>query len=82
MERRRALGGSLPKRVVDHDPLPLPAAETYSEVYAGSGKVEASTTSAFVRLLRNLSREPEFGKHVVPIVPRPALSAWTRCSGS
>src|SRR5690606_23031139 len=38
MERRRALGGSLPKRVVDHDPLPLPAAETYSEVYAGSGK--------------------------------------------
>src|SRR5690554_688285 len=69
MERRRALGGSLPKRVVDHDPLPLPAAETYSEVYAGSGKVEASTTSAFVRLLRNLSREPEFGKHVVPIVP-------------
>jgi pyruvate dehydrogenase E1 component len=69
MERRRALGGPLPQRVVSHEPLPLPRPEAYNEVYAGSGKVEASTTSAFVRLLRNLAREPEFGKHVVPIVP-------------
>ena len=68
--RREELGGSLPQRVVSQDvSLTLPGAETYEDVYAGSGKVEASTTSAFTRLLRNLSRSEEFGPHVVPIVP-------------
>ena len=38
-------------------------------MYAGSGKIEASTTTAFTRLLRNLARSEGFGKHVVPIVP-------------
>ena len=69
MERRRELGGSLPKRVVRTVSLPLPPPEVYEEVYAGSGKVEAATTSAFTRLLRNLARVEGFGKHVVPIVP-------------
>ncbi len=68
--RREELGGPLPQRVVSQDvSLSLPGAETYEDVYAGSGKVEASTTSAFTRLLRNLSRSAEFGPHVVPIVP-------------
>ena len=68
--RREELGGSIPHRVVTQDvPLSLPGAEIYEDVYAGSGKVEASTTSAFTRLLRNLSRSAEFGPHVVPIVP-------------
>jgi pyruvate dehydrogenase E1 component len=68
--RREGLGGSLPKRVVPPESgLRLPGADTYAEVYAGSGKVEASTTSAFTRLLRNLARAEEFGRHVVPIVP-------------
>jgi pyruvate dehydrogenase E1 component len=68
--RREELGGPLPQRVVDQDvSLTLPGAEVYEDVYAGSGKVEASTTSAFTRLLRNLSRSPSFGTHVVPIVP-------------
>jgi pyruvate dehydrogenase E1 component len=47
----------------------LPPPETFSEVYAGSGKVEASTTTAFTRLLRGLARSEGFGTHVVPIVP-------------
>src|SRR5690606_30177476 len=41
----------------------------YAEMYGGSGKVEASTTSAFTRLIRALSRAEDFGPHVVPIVP-------------
>lgn len=69
MERRRELGGSLPRRIVRDVALPLPGPETYREVYAGSGKVEAATTAAFVRLLRNLARVEGFGRHVVPIVP-------------
>ena len=69
-ERRRILGGPLPQRLVATEmELSLPGDETYADVYAGSGKVEASTTSAFIRLLRNLARAEGFGKHVVPIVP-------------
>ncbi len=69
MSRRQTLGGFVPRRVVDPVSLPLPSSETYAEVYAGSGKVEASTTSAFTRLIRSLSRVEGFGSHVVPIVP-------------
>ena len=36
---------------------------------SGSGKQEVSTTTAFTRLLRNLCRDGEFGKRVVPIIP-------------
>ncbi len=68
-ERRQALGGPVPQRVVPNTSLRLPGDEAFAEVFAGSGKVEASTTSAFTRLLRNLSRAEEFGPHVVPIVP-------------
>jgi pyruvate dehydrogenase E1 component len=66
---RQELGGFLPRRVVRPNPLPFPAPETFAEVYAGSGKAEASTTTAFTRLLRGLARSEGFGRHVVPIVP-------------
>ena len=69
MARREELGGMIPRRVVESTSLPLPPDEAYEEVMAGSGKVEAATTSAFTRLLRNLARAEGFGKHVVPIVP-------------
>ncbi|HEU4894760.1 MAG TPA: pyruvate dehydrogenase (acetyl-transferring), homodimeric type, partial [Acidimicrobiia bacterium] len=67
--RRQELGGPIPQRIVRDSSLPLPGEETYAEVKAGSGKVEASTTSAFTRLLRSLARAEGFGPHVVPIVP-------------
>jgi pyruvate dehydrogenase E1 component len=67
--RRQELGGFLPSRVVAQNGLQLPTSATFEEVYAGSGKIEASTTTAFTRLLRNLARSEGFGKHVVPIVP-------------
>jgi pyruvate dehydrogenase E1 component len=70
MERREKLSGFLPSRPVQlRTKLTLPGPDSFQEVYAGSGKVEASTTTAFTRLLRNLARHEEFGRHVVPIVP-------------
>ncbi len=67
-ERRRALGGMLPKRVVRPDPLPMPAPEVDAEFAAGS-KTAVSTTMVFTRLLRNLMRDKGIGKRIVPIIP-------------
>ena len=70
MERRRALGGSLPKRVVrTKRPLTLPSNDVFTEFASGSGEQAVSTTMAFTRLLRNLAREESFGPRVVPIIP-------------
>ncbi len=70
LRTRERLGGFLPKRNTKiTQPLTLPEDSHFEEVFAGSGKVEASTTSAFTRLLRNLSRAEDFGDRVVPIVP-------------
>jgi pyruvate dehydrogenase E1 component len=70
LDRRRALDGSLPRRVVrTKRKLELPAEAAFDEVLAGSGKQAASTTTAFTRLLRNLCRDPSFGPRVVPIIP-------------
>jgi pyruvate dehydrogenase E1 component len=67
-ERRRALGGPLPKRVVRAQPLPAPKPEVDAEFPAGS-KSAVSTTMVFTRLLRNLMRDPELGDRIVPIIP-------------
>ncbi len=69
LERRAALGGTLPKRVVITKTLELPTDSVYGELMAGSGKQEASTTMAFTRLLRNLLRDPAIGERIVPIIP-------------
>src|SRR3989442_5742495 len=69
LERRSALGGSVPKRVVRARPLELPADTAFAEFAKGSGSAAASTTMAFTRLLRNLLRDKNVGKRVVPIIP-------------
>jgi pyruvate dehydrogenase E1 component len=69
LERRRQLGGSLPKRVVRAKPLKLPGDEVYAELKKGSGKQAVATTMAFVRLLRDLMKDPEIGSRIVPIAP-------------
>ncbi|HPU12184.1 MAG TPA: pyruvate dehydrogenase (acetyl-transferring), homodimeric type [Aeromicrobium sp.] len=69
LERRQALGGSLPKRVVRAKPLTLPSDDMYEELKRGSGKQEIATTMAFVRLLKDLMKDPEIGKRIVPIAP-------------
>jgi pyruvate dehydrogenase E1 component len=69
MERRRALGGFLPERRGKATPLVLPGDKVYEVVRRGSGKQEVATTMAFVRLLRELIKDPEIGPRFVPIIP-------------
>jgi pyruvate dehydrogenase E1 component len=68
LERRRALGGCLPKRIVRAHALPAPAPEADLEFAAGSAAA-VSTTMVFAKLLRNLMRDPGLGRRVVPIIP-------------
>jgi pyruvate dehydrogenase E1 component len=68
LERRRALGGFVPRRVVRAEPLPAPRPEVDDEFKTGS-EMAVSTTMAFGRLLRNLIRDPQIGSRIVPIVP-------------
>ncbi|MFP5347402.1 MAG: pyruvate dehydrogenase (acetyl-transferring), homodimeric type, partial [Actinomycetes bacterium] len=68
-ERRRALGGYVPERRTEHVPLHLPDSGAYAVLKRGSGKQQVATTMAFVRLLRDLMRDKEFGSRVVPVIP-------------
>ncbi len=70
MERRRALDGFLPDRVNRPKRIGAPKDDTYADLLAGTGeKVQASTTTAFARLIRKLMQDPEIGSRVVPIIP-------------
>jgi pyruvate dehydrogenase E1 component len=69
LERRRALGGPLPKRIVRAKAMPAPSPKVFEEFSAGSGKAEVSTTMVCTKLLRNLLRDPQVGKRIVPIIP-------------
>jgi len=69
MERRAALNGPLPHRVVRAKPLAEPSEKAFSEFYSGSGKRAVSTTMAFAVMLRNLLRDKAIGARVVPIIP-------------
>jgi pyruvate dehydrogenase E1 component len=68
-ERRRALGGYLPERRSKYVDFTLPEEKTYAIAKAGSGTQEVATTMAFVRLLKDLLRAPDFGHRIVPIIP-------------
>ena len=67
-ERRRALGGSIPTRVVRAKPLPKPK-DTFDAEFAAGSATPVSTTMAFTRMLRNLIRDPDLGPRIVPIIP-------------
>jgi len=68
-ERRQSLGGYLPSRRDEPDPLDIPALDHFDALLKGSGKREMSTTMAFVRLLTLLLRHKPIAKRIVPIVP-------------
>lgn len=68
-ERRQALGGYVPRRMVQVEPLKIPSDDLFSEFYKGSGNLEVSTTMAFVSMLAKMLKDKEIGKLVVPIVP-------------
>ncbi|MEU5695685.1 pyruvate dehydrogenase (acetyl-transferring), homodimeric type [Actinosynnema sp. NPDC020468] len=68
-ERRRQLGGYVPERRTRGKALTLPGDKVYEVVRKGSGKQEVATTMAFVRLVRDLAKDPEIGGRIVPIIP-------------
>ena len=68
-ERRTKLGGGLPNRRTRAAAIKLPDDAAYAIGKKGSGKQEVATTMGFVRVLKDLMRDKEFGKHVVPIIP-------------
>jgi pyruvate dehydrogenase E1 component len=67
-ERRAALGGPLPRRIVHPVVLPAPKA-TFDAEFAAGSPTPVSTTMAFTRMLRNLIRDPDLGPRIVPIIP-------------
>ncbi|WBY03001.1 alpha-ketoglutarate dehydrogenase [Ramlibacter tataouinensis] len=67
-ERRRALGGYLPRRESQAPALPVPPLASYGQFAVQAGGKEMSTTMAFVRLLGNLLKDPQLGPRIVPIV--------------
>ena len=69
LERRKSLGGFLPRRQGKTGALALPGDATYEEFHKGSAETRASTTMVFARLLSKLLRDPDVGKKVVPIIP-------------
>ncbi len=85
LERRRALGGLLPRRTPSPNPLPqggegrvrggakplaAPALGAFEAILKGTSEGrQASSTMAFVETLKLLLRDKEIGKLVVPIIP-------------
>jgi pyruvate dehydrogenase E1 component len=69
-ERRKALGGYLPKRRVKADEsFTVPAIETFKSVLEPTAEGrEISTTQAYVRFLTQLLRDQALGPRVVPIL--------------
>ena len=68
-ERRNSLGGYVPRRYVASTGVGLPGDAAYAGAAKGSGRQHVATTMAFVRLLKDLMREPGLGDRFVPIIP-------------
>ncbi len=70
LERRRALGGFVPRRVRAGAALARVRRRSSSTSSCrASGEREVATTMVLVRLLRHLMNDPEIGRLIVPIVP-------------
>ena len=70
LDRRAALGGSVPSRPTVHPKLETPVLSDYRKFMSQylDGK-SISTTNGFVRLLTRLVKDPKIGPNIVPIVP-------------
>jgi pyruvate dehydrogenase E1 component len=64
-----ALGGSLPARKNWPWTVLAPGLEAFQDAVGGSRGREASTTAAFVSVIKALLKDPKIGKLVVPIIP-------------
>ncbi len=68
-KQREMLGGYLPARSTEVEPLKVPDLAEFSSVTKGLGDREISTTMAFVRILSALLKNKEISSRIVPIVP-------------
>jgi pyruvate dehydrogenase E1 component len=68
-QRRAAMGGPIPARNEGTWSLSAPELATFSEALEGSAGRPASTTAAFVGVLKNMLRDKAIAKYLVPIVP-------------
>ena len=68
-ERRRRLGGVIPKRGESRETLQVPGLDAFAAQLKGTGKRANSTTMQFVRMLATLVRDKDIGARIVPIVP-------------
>jgi pyruvate dehydrogenase E1 component len=79
-ERRESLGGFVPERRTVFEALKLPDKDLFGALKEGSGKQEIATTMALVRLFKDLLRDKELGKRIVPIIPDEArtfgMDSW------
>jgi pyruvate dehydrogenase E1 component len=66
---RKKLGGYLPARRRQSEPLVIPPLSAFDSQLKSTEGREISTTMAFVRVLNHLLRDRNIGKRIVPIVP-------------
>ncbi len=70
LDRRKALGGSLPSRRMNADEhLSVPPMSIFDALLTGTNDRKISTTMAFVRILGALCKDKTLGSRIVPIIP-------------
>ena len=68
-ERRKRLGGFIPRRSESREFLEIPGLDAFGAQLKGTGSRANSTTMQFVRMLATLVRDGNIGNRIVPIVP-------------
>ena len=67
-QRREDLGGFLPQRRSESEPLTVPELDAFETLLKDTGEREISTTMTYVRALAIMLRDKSIAKHIVPIV--------------
>jgi pyruvate dehydrogenase E1 component len=68
-KQREALGGFLPARNTECEPLIVPELSAFDAITKNLGEREISTTMAFVRILSVLLKDKNISQRIVPIIP-------------
>ena len=80
LDRRKSLGGFVPSRRTTFTSLHPDVRPALKTAAKGSGKQEVATTMALVRIFKDLLRDKEIGKRIVPIIPDEArtfgMDSW------
>ncbi|MDB9795865.1 pyruvate dehydrogenase (acetyl-transferring), homodimeric type [Pelagibacteraceae bacterium] len=68
-DRRKQLGGFIPKRSSLATPIKAPPKDIFESFMKSTGEKEMSTTMALVRMLTSLLRDKNVAPRLVPIIP-------------